>query len=49
MRKNEDRELKWFGQETLIKAQEKGPLSEKPTPMPLKKIRKLSRAEESTR
>jgi amidase len=43
--KNEEKELKWFGQETLIKAQEKGPLGDKAYTDAVEKCRKLSRTE----
>lgn len=43
--KNKDKELPYFGQETLIKAEEKGPLSEKAYLDALEKCRRLSRDE----
>src|SRR5258707_35574 len=43
--KNADSELKWFGQEHFLKAQEKGPLTEKAYTDAVEKCRRLSRAE----
>ncbi len=43
--RNKDRELPWFGQETFLKAQEKGPLTDKAYLEALEKCRRLSRAE----
>jgi amidase len=43
--KHKDREMPWFGQEKLIQAQAKGPLTEKPYLEALDKARRLSRAE----
>ena len=43
--RNRDRELQFFGQETLIKAQEKGPLSDAGYLDALEKCRRMSRAE----
>ncbi len=43
--KNKERELPHFGQETLIKAEEKGPLTEKAYLDALEKCRRLSRDE----
>jgi amidase len=40
-----DKEMPWFGQETLIKSQEKGPLTEKEYVEALEKCRRLSREE----
>ncbi len=42
---NKDRELPYFGQELFLKAQEKGPLTEKEYQDALEKNRRLSRAE----
>jgi len=42
---NKSRELPFFGQETLIKAEEKGPLTDKPYLDALDKCRRLARAE----
>jgi amidase len=43
--KHQDREMPYFGQETLIRAQAKGPLTERPYLDALEKCRRLSRAE----
>jgi amidase len=43
--RNAEKELAYFGQETLVKAQEKGPLSDKAYTDALEKCRKLSRDE----
>lgn len=43
--RNKDRELPWFGQETFLRAQEKGPLTEKAYLEALEKCRRLSRVE----
>ena len=43
--KHKDREMPWFGQETLIRAQAKGPLTEQPYLEALEKCRRLSRTE----
>ena len=43
--RHRDREMPWFGQETLIKSQEKGPLTEKEYVEALEKCRRLSRDE----
>lgn len=43
--RNKEKELRWFGQETLIRAQEKGPLTEQAYLDALEKCRRLSRAE----
>ena len=43
--KHADKELPWFGQEIFLKAQEKGPLTDKPYLDALEKCRKLSRDE----
>jgi amidase len=43
--KHKEREMPYFGQETLIRAQAKGPLTEKPYLDALEKCRRLSRAE----
>lgn len=43
--KHKDREMPWFGQETLIRAQAKGPLTEKPYLESLERARRLSRTE----
>jgi len=43
--RNKEKELPWFGQETLIKAQEKGPLTEQAYLDALEKCRRLSRDE----
>jgi amidase len=43
--KHKDREMPFFGQERLIQAQAKGPLTEKPYLEALEKARRLSRAE----
>ncbi len=43
--KNAESELKWFGQEHFLKAQEKGPLTDKAYVDAVEKCRRLSRAE----
>ena len=43
--RNKEKELPWFGQETLIKAQEKGPLTEQAYLDALEKCRRFSRDE----
>jgi amidase len=43
--RNKDKELSWFGQEIMIRAQEKGPLTEKSYLDALEKCRRLSRVE----
>jgi amidase len=43
--RNRDKELPWFGQETMIRAQEKGPLTEKEYVEAREKCRRLSREE----
>ena len=43
--RNKERELRWFGQETMIRAQEKGPLTEKAYLDALEKCRRLTRTE----
>ena len=43
--RNRDRELPYFGQENLIRAEEKGPLTEKPYLDALEQCRRMSRAE----
>jgi amidase len=43
--RNKDRELRFFGQEDFLKAQEKGPLSEKAYLDALERCRRMSRAE----
>lgn len=43
--RNRERELPYFGQETFLKAQEKGPLTDEPYRTALEKTRRLSRAE----
>ncbi|HEV8378640.1 MAG TPA: amidase, partial [Tepidisphaeraceae bacterium] len=43
--KNEEGELKWFGQEHFLKAQEKGPLTDKAYTDAVEKCRRLSRNE----
>jgi amidase len=43
--RNKEKELPWFGQETLIKAQEKGPLTEQAYLDAVEKCRRLSRDE----
>jgi amidase len=43
--RHRDREMPWFGQETLLRAQEKGPLTDKAYLEALEKCRRLSRAE----
>jgi len=43
--KNADSELKWFGQEHFLKAQEKGPLTDKAYTDAVEKCRRLSRQE----
>jgi amidase len=43
--RNREKEMPWFGQEIMIKAQEKGPLSEKEYVEALEKCRRLSREE----
>jgi len=43
--RNKERELPYFGQETFLKAQEKGPLTEKAYLEALEKCRRLSREE----
>ena len=43
--KHADKELPWFGQEIFLKAQEKGPLTDKPYLDAVEKCRRLSRDE----
>jgi amidase len=43
--KNSESELKWFGQEHFLKAQEKGPLTDKKYTDAVEKCRRLSRTE----
>jgi amidase len=43
--RNRDKEMPWFGQETMIKCQEKGPLTEKEYVEAREKCRRLSRDE----
>jgi amidase len=43
--KHSDRELKWFGQEHFLKAQEKGPLTEQKYKDAVEKCRRLSRTD----
>jgi amidase len=43
--RNKERELPWFGQETFLRAQEKGPLTDKAYLDALETCRRLSRAE----
>ncbi|HMJ65848.1 MAG TPA: amidase, partial [Candidatus Binatia bacterium] len=43
--RNRDKEMPWFGQETMIKSQEKGPLTEKEYVEAREKCRRLSRDE----
>jgi amidase len=43
--KHKDRELQYFGQEHMLQAQQKGPLTDKPYLDALEKCRKLTRAE----
>jgi amidase len=43
--RNKDKELPWFGQEILLRAQEKGPLTDKPYLEALETCRRVSRDE----